>query len=250
MNNQLLFRAFFVPSSRCLLKSLLLVILIIIINIDSGLVLANNTLATPSTILSINNQDIDSDKDTDTNKYYSSINPNNLDLIQPFINDPVKQALYIKLGDGLRCPTCTGLSILQSDAPFSDQIKTKLIEMINQGNDHQQIVDFFTDRYGMWILRQPPKSGKHLLMWILSGLLLLLCPVYLIFTSIKNSRSSLVKKNSINNNNIKEMIISYEELEPHLAKVFLDAKLNYSYNNDQKHKIINIVKDFNAKISS
>ena len=35
-----------------------------------------------------------------------------------------KEELYREVAGELRCPTCTGLSVLDSDAPFSVQIKT------------------------------------------------------------------------------------------------------------------------------
>ncbi len=76
-----------------------------------------------------------------------------------------------------RCPTCTGLSVLESDAGFSVQIKEQVQEQINLGKNHEQIVDYFVERYGAWILREPPVKGFNALAWIIPIMLLILGPI-------------------------------------------------------------------------
>jgi cytochrome c-type biogenesis protein CcmH len=77
----------------------------------------------------------------------------------------------------LRCPTCTGLSVLDSDAAFSIQIKNEVKEQLAAGKDKDAILKFFTERYGPWILREPPKQGVHLWAWILPIATLILGPL-------------------------------------------------------------------------
>ena len=81
--------------------------------------------------------------------------------------DEDKKILYHDSAALLRCPTCTGLSVLESDAGFSLQIRSKVVELVSKGFDKQKILDFFTSRYGVWILRKPPFSGFHSLAWLL-----------------------------------------------------------------------------------
>lgn len=81
-----------------------------------------------------------------------------------------QQNLYQQVSDELRCPTCTGLSVLQSDAPFSLEIRETVLEKVIEGNTPEQIRDFFTVRYGLWILRSPPVEGLHLLAWLIPSL--------------------------------------------------------------------------------
>ncbi len=76
----------------------------------------------------------------------------------------------------LRCPTCTGLSVLESDAPFSVQIKNLVKDKMAEGSSKDEILEFFVSRYGPWILRAPPKQGFHAVAWILPLLLLFLGP--------------------------------------------------------------------------
>ncbi len=86
---------------------------------------------------------------------------------------PQQQELYKVLADELRCPTCTGLSVLQSDAPFSVEIKNAIVEQVQAGKKEKEILNFFNERFGLWILRSPPKEGFHWLAWFLPlGLIL------------------------------------------------------------------------------
>jgi len=82
------------------------------------------------------------------------------------LNEPQKQ-LFHEVSKDLRCPTCTGLSILESDAGFSLQMKSAVAEQVKQGQSKENILKFFTERYGVWILREPPKQGFHILAWLL-----------------------------------------------------------------------------------
>ena len=74
---------------------------------------------------------------------------------------------FEKLSNELRCPTCQGLSVKDSDAGFSVSIKDKIRELIQKGKSDPEILDFFVQRYGEWILRSPTKSGFNLILWIL-----------------------------------------------------------------------------------
>jgi len=94
------------------------------------------------------------------------------------------------VASGLRCPTCTGLSVLDSDAPFSVQIKNEVKEQMAAGKGKSEILQFFTERYGPWILREPPKEGINLWAWIIPGSILLFGPILIWFLVWKRGESS------------------------------------------------------------
>jgi cytochrome c-type biogenesis protein CcmH/NrfF len=72
---------------------------------------------------------------------------------------------FREVAKDLRCPTCTGLSVLESDASFSVQIKDQVHEQMKLGKSKDEILKYFVERYGPWILREPPKEGFNLLAW-------------------------------------------------------------------------------------
>jgi len=76
---------------------------------------------------------------------------------------------FKKLSNVLRCPTCQGLSVKDSEAGFSTSIKGKIRELLKQGKSDEEILVYFVERYGEWILRAPPVSGFNMVLWILPG---------------------------------------------------------------------------------
>jgi len=87
--------------------------------------------------------------------------------------------LFRKAANELRCPTCTGLSVLDSDAGFSVQIKNMVKEKIREGKSYDEILKFFTERYGVWILRRPPAEGFNAMVWFVPIGILVLGPFLL-----------------------------------------------------------------------
>jgi cytochrome c-type biogenesis protein CcmH/NrfF len=88
---------------------------------------------------------------------------------------------FVDVAKELRCPTCTGLSVLESDAKFSVQIKDIVKEQVEQGKSKDEILKYFTERYGPWILRAPPKTGFNVLAWALPIGVLILGPLLVWF---------------------------------------------------------------------
>ena len=82
----------------------------------------------------------------------------------------VDENLVYKIADNLRCPTCQGLSVNDSEAGFSVQMRNKVREMLMAGQGQTEIEAYFVARYGEWILRTPPAEGFNLLIWILPAL--------------------------------------------------------------------------------
>jgi cytochrome c-type biogenesis protein CcmH/NrfF len=88
-------------------------------------------------------------------------------------NDPV----FRDVAKEFRCPTCTGLSVLESDAGFSVQIKEQVQEQMNLGKKKEDIVEYFVTRYGPWILREPPRQGFGFVGYAFPIALLVLGPI-------------------------------------------------------------------------
>ncbi len=87
-----------------------------------------------------------------------------------------KGELFHEVAGQLRCPTCTGLSVLESDARFSQQIKEIVLEQVESGRSKDDILKYFTQRYGAWILRSPPAQGFNIVAWALPIAILVLGP--------------------------------------------------------------------------
>lgn len=78
-----------------------------------------------------------------------------------------------EIADQLRCPTCQAISVKDSEASFSRQIRDKVRRMLQEGQSEDDIKAYFVSRYGEWILRAPKKEGLGLVLWLAPGVLIL-----------------------------------------------------------------------------
>ncbi len=70
------------------------------------------------------------------------------------------------IADQLDCPVCQGQSVKESNAPLAQQMRALINEKIADGAPDEEIFDFFAARYGVGILRDPPKQGLALGVWL------------------------------------------------------------------------------------
>ncbi len=91
--------------------------------------------------------------------------------------------------DQLRCPTCQAISVKDSEAAFSVQIRDKVKRMVEEGQSDDQIKAYFVARYGEWILRAPQKQGLGLVVWVLPFAAILAVGAALAWTIVRRSRA-------------------------------------------------------------
>ncbi len=74
----------------------------------------------------------------------------------------------------LRCPVCQGMPISDSPADMAQSMMAKVRTMHSEGKSQDEILKYFTDRYGDWVLLKPKASGFNWVVWILPPVALLL----------------------------------------------------------------------------
>ena len=74
----------------------------------------------------------------------------------------------------LQCPICQNVTVAYSNSTLAGQMRQVVRQQLEEGQSHDQIIQYFVDRYGEAILTEPPKHGLNLLVWLLplGGLLL------------------------------------------------------------------------------
>ena len=90
---------------------------------------------------------------------------------------------FKELSNELRCPTCQGLSVKDSEAGFSASIKGKIRELMKHGKSDEEIMAYFVERYGEWILRAPPVSGFNMVLWVLPGIAIVTGLLWVLYRS-------------------------------------------------------------------
>ena len=82
----------------------------------------------------------------------------------------------------IMCPVCPAETIDQAQVEISRQMRLIVREMLAEGKERDEILDFFAERYGQDILAAPPKSGAGLVAWLLpiGGVMAALVAVFFI----------------------------------------------------------------------
>lgn len=86
---------------------------------------------------------------------------------------PSAEAEIQSIGQRLRCPVCQGMPISESPSEMAQAMMARVREMKAEGKERDEIITYFTQRYGEWVLLEPRKDGVLILLWTLPPILLL-----------------------------------------------------------------------------
>ncbi len=92
----------------------------------------------------------------------------------PTLNDPVVAKREVELAKQLRCLVCQNETIADSRAGLAQDLREKLREQMAAGKSDAEIIQFMTDRYGDFVLYNPPFKATTLLLWAGPFLLLVI----------------------------------------------------------------------------
>lgn len=87
--------------------------------------------------------------------------------------DPAQEAEAKGLMETVRCLTCEGQSVADSDADMAGDMRALIRERIARGESASEVRAWLIDRYGDQITYDPPMSAASLPLWIAPILLLL-----------------------------------------------------------------------------
>ena len=91
-----------------------------------------------------------------------------------------EKRFYILIKE-IRCPKCTSGSLASSNAPVSEDIKSKIIQLIKEGKSDKEIKEFLSDRFGNQVLYNPGLSKDTYFLWFAPGLFLMLILLFFFF---------------------------------------------------------------------
>ena len=74
----------------------------------------------------------------------------------------------------IRCPKCTSGSLASSNAPISQDLKLKIVEMINQNKSDEEIKEYVSTRFGVDSLYDPAFTKDTYFLWFAPFMLLLI----------------------------------------------------------------------------
>ena len=91
-----------------------------------------------------------------------------------------------QLSEKLRCLVCQNQSLADSNAELAGDLRRQVREQVAAGRSDEQIVDYLVQRYGDFVLYEPPFKSTTLLLWI--GPFVLLAAAALVLVAILRRR--------------------------------------------------------------
>ncbi|WP_369310345.1 heme lyase NrfEFG subunit NrfF [Providencia rettgeri] len=93
-------------------------------------------------------------------------------------NSLEEQEYSLQIASQLRCPQCQNQNLLESNAPTAVSMRHQVYKMVAEGKDKTQIVQYMTDRYGDFVLYNPPFTFTTAILWLLPFFALCLITYY------------------------------------------------------------------------
>jgi cytochrome c-type biogenesis protein CcmH len=85
--------------------------------------------------------------------------------VDPPLEDPTLEARAQALFLDLRCLVCQNQSISDSNADLARDLRAIVRERIAAGDSDEEARNFLVDRYGDWVLLQPPVKKETWILW-------------------------------------------------------------------------------------
>ena len=100
------------------------------------------------------------------------------DMVYKFDNQ-ADELRFNNLIKEIRCPKCTSGSLSSSNAPISEDLKLKIVEMIKDGKSDSDIKQYVSDRFGKESLYDPEFTQQTFILWF--GPLIFIVIAFIIF---------------------------------------------------------------------
>jgi cytochrome c-type biogenesis protein CcmH len=104
-----------------------------------------------------------------------------------FLQNPKKELRARNISKNIRCLVCQNQSIDESSAPLAKDLRILIRRKIEQGNSDEKIYNYLTERYGDFILLNPPFKISTLFLWFLPFVFLAI-GIFVIFLHDNKSR--------------------------------------------------------------
>lgn len=80
-------------------------------------------------------------------------------------DSPEQRERFRALINELRCLVCQNQTLADSDAPLAEDMRREVLKMIKAGRSDDEIRAFLVERYGDFVLYDPPVKPATWLLW-------------------------------------------------------------------------------------
>ena len=97
--------------------------------------------------------------------------------------DAAQERTYKALIAEVRCPRCQNVNLAGSDAPIAKDLRITIYRLLREGRSEREILAFLQQRYGDFVLYDPPLKPSTYFLWFTPVVLFLLGLVVLVRVS-------------------------------------------------------------------
>ncbi len=105
---------------------------------------------------------------------------------EEFLKNPKQELRARDISKNIRCLVCQNQSIDDSSAPLAKDLRIIIRDKIKEGLTDKEIYKFLTDRYGDFVLFNPPFKLSTIFLWIFPFVLFII-GLWVIFWHNKKS---------------------------------------------------------------
>lgn len=112
---------------------------------------------------------------------------------QSISNDPELEKRVMALSEELRCLVCQNETLAGSHADLAADLRQEIRQQMKAGKTDKEIVAFLTERYGDFILYNPPVNRRTYLLWF-GPFILLGFGLFAFYSYIKRRRELITEQ--------------------------------------------------------
>lgn len=112
---------------------------------------------------------------------------------KPMAEDPELEKRVLRLSQELRCLVCQNETLADSRADLAVDLRNQVREQMRAGKSDEQIIAFLTERYGDFVLYNPPVKPSTYLLWF-GPFLLLLAGLAFLYRYVRQRRELITEQ--------------------------------------------------------
>jgi cytochrome c-type biogenesis protein CcmH len=112
---------------------------------------------------------------------------------KPMAEDPELEKRVMKLSQELRCLVCQNETLADSRADLAVDLRNQVREQMRAGKSDKEIIAFLTERYGDFVLYNPPVKPSTYLLWF-GPFLLLMAGLALLYRFVRQRRELITER--------------------------------------------------------
>lgn len=112
---------------------------------------------------------------------------------KPMAEDPELEKRVLRLSQELRCLVCQNETLADSRADLAVDLRNQVREQMRAGKSDKEIIAFLTERYGDFVLYNPPVKPSTYLLWF-GPFLLLLVGLAFLYRYVRQRRELITER--------------------------------------------------------